>query len=117
MRFKWPRNRLFSRLILIIGGLIIGLLIVEGGLRLYEVAGSNRLNRDLMGRDQLITDEKLGLRVMPDAPGHDARGFRNDAVPGQADIVAIGDSQPQYNKTYIARGSMLLGFGSLYILR
>ena len=43
-------------------------------------------------RDQPEPDAILGTRMAPNAPGHDARGFRNAAVPVRADLVAIGDS-------------------------
>lgn len=93
MRLKWPRNRLVQNSLLIAGGLVAGLLLVEGGLRIYEALGPNQLYRDTQGRVQTIPDEVLGIRVEPYAPGHDAKGFRNDKVPEQADIIAVGDSQ------------------------
>jgi hypothetical protein len=40
----------------------------------------------------LIDDPDLGYRVKPSTTGHDALGFRNERVPAQAAIVAIGDS-------------------------
>jgi len=86
------RKRIVTRLLLIVGGLVIGLLIVEGGLRLYESL-TGHVNIDLEGRSQVVTDDKVGVRVLPGAPGHDARGFRNADVPLDTDIVCIGDSQ------------------------
>ncbi|MFC2001132.1 hypothetical protein ACFLUZ_01345 [Chloroflexota bacterium] len=88
---KRPRRYVLNRVLMILCGLIVGLLCVEGGLRGIEAFGSP--DRDLASRQQkLIPDEKLGNRVAPYAAGHDANGFRNDVAPGQADIVAIGDS-------------------------
>ncbi len=43
--------------------------------------------------DKLIADPVLGKKLAPFTRGHDANGFRNDAVPQHADVVAIGDSQ------------------------
>jgi lysophospholipase L1-like esterase len=40
-----------------------------------------------------VADSKFGLRMPPNVPDHDARGFRNRAAPTVAEIVAIGDSQ------------------------
>ncbi|HKY32867.1 MAG TPA: SGNH/GDSL hydrolase family protein [Candidatus Polarisedimenticolia bacterium] len=40
-----------------------------------------------------IPDARLGHRPTPGAPGHDARGFRNESVPAAAYAVALGDSQ------------------------
>ncbi len=48
----------------------------------------------LMGRAEVaVKDERLGQRGDPNFPGHDQRGFRNEALPKQAFIVAMGDSQ------------------------
>lgn len=41
----------------------------------------------------LVTDPILGQRVEPGSAFHDDWGFRNEAVPEHAEIVAIGDSQ------------------------
>jgi hypothetical protein len=48
---------------------------------------------EMQGTLQRIPDPRLGVRLAPNAGGHDANGFRNDTVPDRADIVAIGDSQ------------------------
>jgi hypothetical protein len=40
----------------------------------------------------MIDDTALGQRIEPHTTGHDALGFRNQVVPEQADVVAIGDS-------------------------
>lgn len=69
---------------LVLAGLSAGLLLAEFGLRLDE-----KLKHDL----ELEPDARLGHRVVSRAYGHDANGFRNDAVPAHADIVALGDSQ------------------------
>ena len=41
----------------------------------------------------LIDDPVLGHRIKGHTTGHDALGFRNTEVPGQADVVTVGDSQ------------------------
>ncbi len=63
-------------------GLLAGLLMVEFVLGLEQ--------RSLV---QPVADPQLGLRLPSNAAGHDSWGFRNEAVPEQVDIVAIGDSQ------------------------
>lgn len=40
-----------------------------------------------------LPDARLGYRGNPGFPGHDRNGFRNPAVPAQADVVVFGDSQ------------------------
>lgn len=40
----------------------------------------------------LVDDPVLNHRIEPSTTGHDALGFRNRAVPPQANVVAIGDS-------------------------
>lgn len=40
-----------------------------------------------------VFDPVLGVRLEPNAGGHDEWGFRNPAVPESADVVTIGDSQ------------------------
>ena len=42
-------------------------------------------------------DDVLGIRIAGGAPGFDAWGFRNTAVPTTADVVAIGDSHTYGN--------------------
>ncbi len=43
-------------------------------------------------RTASIEDRRLGLKGNPLWPGHDRWGFRNEAVPKEVDIVALGDS-------------------------
>jgi hypothetical protein len=40
-----------------------------------------------------IKDEKLGWRPNPRTPGHDPIGFRNENVPEDVSVLAMGDSQ------------------------
>jgi lysophospholipase L1-like esterase len=42
--------------------------------------------------EPIVDDDRLGWRPNPDDPEHDARGFRNCAVPAAVTIVALGDS-------------------------
>jgi lysophospholipase L1-like esterase len=79
----------FSKGMMIIMGGFLGLTLVEIGLRIPEVE-----HHEVVALyQQPIPDEELGARLAPYAGGHDAKGFRNDAVPEQVEIVAIGDSQ------------------------
>jgi hypothetical protein len=97
---EWAYKLPGSPLLLVSFGILMGLLAVEGGLRLVQ-----RINPDqqaistVYGQDEIqalyqpISDPKLGVRMAPHAGGHDAKGWRNDAVPDRVEIVAIGDSQ------------------------
>ena len=77
------------RVLLSIGALLFSLVIAEGGLRLLE---RNQLG-DRRIEDRLIADPVLGFKLEPFTRGHDANGFRNDAVPQHADVITLGDSQ------------------------
>jgi lysophospholipase L1-like esterase len=70
-------------------GLVIGLVFAEGALRLVEKTRVGDRTID----DKLIKDPVLGLKLAPYTQGHDANGFRNDIVPNNVDMVALGDSQ------------------------
>lgn len=76
-----------AKAVLVLVSLLAGLILAESGLRIAE-----RLS---LGDRAMQTepDALLGHRVAPEAYGHDANGFRNDAVPAHVDIVALGDSQ------------------------
>jgi lysophospholipase L1-like esterase len=63
----------------------VSVLLAEGASRLV-VDAADFLNVDP------VPDEFLGHKLAPGAGGHDDLGFRNRAVPAQANIVAIGDS-------------------------
>lgn len=39
-----------------------------------------------------ISDALLGRRMSPFFPGHDRLGYRNETVPAQIDVLAVGDS-------------------------
>ncbi len=82
------RIRIF-KVVLSLVGLLISLLVAEGVLRLVERIQLG----DRAIEDKLIEDPVLGLKLEPYARGHDGNGFRNDAVPQQVDLVALGDSQ------------------------
>jgi hypothetical protein len=47
-------------------------------------------------------DDVLGIRIAGGAPGFDAWGFRNTAVPATVDVVAIGDSHTYGNNAKMA---------------
>lgn len=81
------RKSVAGKASLAVAGVLVGLLLAELGARVSEKLG---------GADVAIVrepDAQLGFRVRGGSPGHDADGFRNDAVPARADVVAIGDSQ------------------------
>jgi len=85
------RRLLVLKLLLPLFGVLVGLVLAEVGLRIIERVRAR--DREAFSEKFLLEDPKLNLRVAPNAPGHDANGFRNDAVPANAEIVALGDSQ------------------------
>jgi hypothetical protein len=65
---------------------LVGLLSAEAALQIRErLIASAPL-------PQAIPDGKIGWRPNPDFPGHDSRGWPNDAPLEHADIVVVGDS-------------------------
>ena len=81
------RGRLkIFRMIAILFGVVVGLVLVEAGLRLMEKSS-------LVQDPGVINDPVLVARYAPNAPGQDARGFRNAQALSKAEVVAIGDSQ------------------------
>jgi lysophospholipase L1-like esterase len=84
-----PKRIRIFKFLLSLAGLLISLVIAEGVLRLVE---KNQLG-DRAIDEKLVKDPVLGLKLAPHALGHDANGFRNDSVPQNVDIVALGDSQ------------------------
>ncbi len=77
------------RVLLSLASLIVSLVIVEGALRLIEKIQLG----DRAIENKLIEDPVLGLRLAPHTQGHDANGFRNEAVPQKVEVVCLGDSQ------------------------
>lgn len=77
------------KLWLICLGALIGLLLLEGGLRFRDRFTTPSL---LPSGPQYIADERLGFRPNSDFPGHDERGWTNSSPLESADIVVFGDS-------------------------
>ncbi len=79
-----------ARYSLIVFGLLIGLFLLEGLLRLYFALPY----RKLIGPEDAshVDDARLGVRGNPAYPGNDARGWRNAVALDHAAIVALGDS-------------------------
>jgi lysophospholipase L1-like esterase len=71
---------------LLIASLLVSLLIAESVLRL-------RFDEVDYLQPELASHPVLPVVVSPGSAGHDALGFRNRAVPGRVDVLAIGDSQ------------------------
>lgn len=72
----------------------IMILTIELGLRVLGIAVPEvEIFVDSESNPIAIPDLRLGIRPNPEFPGHDANGFRNECVPEQVDIVAMGDSQ------------------------
>ena len=69
---------------LILLGIILSLLVLEGALR---------MRHEFTVEPATTPDARLGHRGRPSFPGHDSRGWRNATALAQSDIVAFGDSQ------------------------
>jgi hypothetical protein len=72
--------------------LIVALALIEAMLAVLAWI-SPKVNQLLAPPWTIISDERLGRRPSPGAPGHDARGWRNPSAYKEADVVALGDSQ------------------------
>lgn len=70
---------------LVASSVLLSLLLGEAALRLVFPAGDFLM-------PVLARNDVLGMRIRPGARGFDKWGFRNPAVPGHVDIVAVGDS-------------------------
>lgn len=85
------------KVVKILGAVSLGILAVEAALQalcLTSVRVDNMLAiSPVPDIPMSLLDESLGFRPNPDHPDHDTWGFRNASVPGQAAIVALGDSQ------------------------
>ena len=82
------RRPAVARLALTAGSVLVGLMAVEMVLRGLEMrGGAAHVPRGLEEHP------RLGVRMAPGSPGHDARGWRNESACERADVVAIGDSQ------------------------
>ncbi len=78
-----------------LGALLVSVIATELVLQLLALA-SPAVDRHLSRVqiiEPIIDDDRLGWRPNPAHPEHDARGFRNRAVPAEVTIVALGDSQ------------------------
>jgi lysophospholipase L1-like esterase len=89
-----PHRRTHSRGKLVVFALLALIGAVGLSEALLHVAGwiSPQVGMAL-SRIPIVKDERLGWRPSPVHPEHDRLGFRNPAVPAQAEVVALGDSQ------------------------
>jgi len=78
---------------LVVALALVALVTTEAALRLASAASPAVAQMLAPGTPPVIVDPELGHRPSSDAPGHDAWGFRNEAVPPRADVVVLGDSQ------------------------
>src|SRR5258708_2785318 len=72
---------------------IVGAIAIELILQLVAFAAPRRYALMLGKVPPRINDQRLGARPNPDFPGHDKRGFRNQTIPSEIAVVAMGDSQ------------------------
>lgn len=97
-----PVGHWSGKIVLTVSSVLVTLMLIEGMLMLLNSANVSVTYPDVR---ELMDDPELGKRTPPDAPGHDARGWRNPQALEQADIVTIGDSQTwgvnaSLNETY-----------------
>jgi lysophospholipase L1-like esterase len=83
------RRRHGHKAILVCLNTVVGVVCLEAGLRLWEL----KVLGDRSEPTGRVDCRGLEGPTAPCPPGSDAKGFRNDAVPTHADIVALGDSQ------------------------
>lgn len=88
---KRNRRLILARVTLVAVGFVVGLAIAEASLRIAEKIHARRQFDST--KPYVREDSELGRIVLPNAPDHDANGFRNVLVPQRADIVTLGDSQ------------------------
>ena len=85
-----PSEHILAKITLLCLSFVVSLALIEGVLLILSRANVTVTFPDTQ---ELLDDPLLGKRTPPNAAGHDARGWRNESVLEQADIVAIGDSQ------------------------
>lgn len=83
--FAMKLGRTIEATLILALSVFIGLALCEAGARLV-------LNPADYLSTSTIKDDVLGITVAPNRSGFDEWGFRNQAVPATADVVAIGDS-------------------------
>jgi hypothetical protein len=91
---KLDRKKVLSAAVVVV--VTIGLLEVVLGLLALVSPRIDRLLASPQAPQAIapaVPDARLGHRPNPAYPGHDSKGFRNPEVPGEAWIVALGDSQ------------------------
>jgi len=76
------------RILAVVFGITVGLVAAEVGLRIVE-----KIRMGDRAGGETTSDPELGVRILPNTPGHDANGFRNASVPAHVDVVGLGDSQ------------------------
>jgi hypothetical protein len=83
-----PRRLWLFRIITLAIAIAASAMMAEVILRVVE---KSKLG-DATYADNFVWDPEFGHKLQAYTLGHDANGFRNPAVPKQADIVAIGNS-------------------------
>lgn len=87
MKKMLKRCKILLNVGLVIFGVFLGFLILEGGLQLRRVVVYDL--QPLL----YVHSPRLGQRLNPAYPGHDASGWRNASTLNHANIVVFGDSQ------------------------
>ena len=84
-------SKIALRLALVFAGLLAAEMFLQVAADVFPVAGAR-----ISGlKPRYISDPRLDVRGDPHLPEYDEAGFRNEARPSRADIVAIGDSQTE----------------------
>jgi len=76
-----------KKVLIITSSIILTLVLLEAGLRILTAF------LIYSPKNNLVYDDRLGRKFVPSVLDIDENGFRNPGVPGEVDIVAMGDSQ------------------------
>jgi lysophospholipase L1-like esterase len=75
-----------KKVLIITSSIILTLVLLEAGLRVLTAF------LIYSPKNNLVYDDRLGRKFVPSVLDIDENGFRNPGVPGEVDIVAMGDS-------------------------
>lgn len=92
-------SQIFVNALIIFCSLFFSILLAEAALRLVGVTGEQKVDETV----KTISDEKLGMRIIPNQDGVDGRGFNNLETLNEADIVTLGDSHTYGGHTSLGR--------------
>ncbi|MCI0480606.1 MAG: hypothetical protein L0213_03340, partial [Candidatus Dadabacteria bacterium] len=75
-----------KKILILASSIIVTLILLEAGLRILTAF------LIYSPKNNLVYDDRLGRKFVPSVLDIDDNGFRNPGVPGEVDIVVVGDS-------------------------